>query len=80
MSGSVVIAGVAEVINAFGSAPGADFSSGFILGVLYIVAGFVAFSNPFLTAVWLTLILGAALVASGILRIYLGFNMHHESP
>jgi len=24
--------------------------------------------------------LGAALVASGILRIYLGFNMQHESP
>jgi uncharacterized membrane protein HdeD (DUF308 family) len=76
----MVIAGVAEVINAFSSAPGADFSSGFILGALYIVAGFVAFSNPFLTAVWLTLFLGAALVASGILRIYLGFNMQHESP
>lgn len=48
--------------------------------MLYIVAGFVAFSNPFLTAVWLTLFWGAALVASVILRIYLGFNMQHELP
>ena len=28
-----------------------------------------------LTAVWLTLFLGAALVASGIMRIFLAFNM-----
>ncbi len=33
-----------------------------------------------LTAVWLTLFLGAALVASGILRIFLAFNMQHGSP
>ena len=51
-----------------------------ILGILYIVAGFVAFENPLLTAVWLTLFLGAALVASGILRIFLAFNMQHGSP
>jgi len=30
--------------------------------------------------VWLTLFLGAALVASGIVRIFLGFNMQHGSP
>ena len=51
-----------------------------LLGVLYIIAGFVAFDNPLLTAVWLTLILGAALVASGIMRVFLGFNMKDGSP
>jgi len=76
----MVIAGVAEVINAFSSAPGADFSSG----------SFSAYStsspasSPSQIRSWprcgLTLFLGAALVASGILRIYLGFNMQHESP
>ena len=45
-----------------------------------MIAGFVAFDNPLLTAVWLTLILGAALVASGIMRIFLAFNMQHGSP
>jgi uncharacterized membrane protein HdeD (DUF308 family) len=47
--------------------------------ILYIIAGFVA-SNPLLTAASLTLILGAALCASGIVRIFLGFNMQHGSP
>ena len=50
------------------------------LGILYIIAGFVAFENPLLTAAWLTLILGAALCASGVVRIFLGFNMQHGSP
>jgi uncharacterized membrane protein HdeD (DUF308 family) len=50
------------------------------LGILYIIAGFVAFENPLLTAAWLTLILGAALCASGIVRIFLSFNMQHGSP
>jgi uncharacterized membrane protein HdeD (DUF308 family) len=76
----MIIAGVAEVINAFQVKTWGRFFFWLILGALYIFAGFVAFDNPFLTAVWLTLFLGAALVASGILRIFLGFNMKAGSP
>ena len=61
----MIIAGVAEVINAFQVKTWGRFIFWLMLGVLYIVAGFVAFDNPLLTAVWLTLFLGAALVASG---------------
>ncbi len=76
----MMIAGVAEVINAFQIKTWGRFFFWLILGILYIVAGFVAWDNPLLTAVWLTLFLGAALVASGIMRIFLGFNMQHGSP
>ena len=76
----MLIAGVAEVVNAFQVKSWGRFFFWLILGILYIVAGFVAFENPLLTAVWLTLFLGAALVASGILRIFLAFNMQHGSP
>ena len=76
----MLIAGVFEVINAFQIKTWARFLFWLALGVLYIIAGFVAFDNPLLTAVWLTLILGAALVASGIMRIFLAFNMQHGSP
>ena len=76
----MMIAGVAEVINAFQIKTWGRFFFWLILGILYIVAGFVAWDNPLLTAVWLTLFLGAALVASGIVRIFLGFNMQHGSP
>jgi uncharacterized membrane protein HdeD (DUF308 family) len=74
------IAGVFEVINAFQVKTWGRFIVWLLLGVLYIVAGFVAWDNPFLTAIWLTLILGAALVASGVVRIFLAFNMKHGSP
>jgi uncharacterized membrane protein HdeD (DUF308 family) len=76
----MIIAGVAEVINAFQVKTWGKFILWLLLGALYIVAGFVAFENPLLTAVWLTLFLGAALVASGIVRIYLAFNMKAGSP
>jgi uncharacterized membrane protein HdeD (DUF308 family) len=51
-----------------------------LLGLLYVVAGFVTFQNPLLAAVLLTLILGASLVASGIMRIILAFSMKRETP
>ena len=76
----MIIAGVFEVIHAFQIRTWGRFILWLLLGVLYIVAGFVAFENPLLTAVWLTLILGAALVASGLMRIYLAFNMKAGSP
>jgi uncharacterized membrane protein HdeD (DUF308 family) len=74
----MIIAGVAEVINAFQLKSWGKFLLWVLLGVLYIVAGFVAFENPLLTAALLTLILGAALVASGIMRIILAFSMIRE--
>jgi uncharacterized membrane protein HdeD (DUF308 family) len=76
----MLIAGVAEVIHAFQIKSWGRFFFWLVLGVLYIIAGFVAFENPLLTAVWLTLILGAALVASGLVRVFLGFNMRPGSP
>ena len=76
----MIVAGVAEVISAFQVKSWGKFALWMALGVLYIIAGFVAWDNPLLTAVWLTLFLGAALVASGLVRIYLGFSMKHGSP
>lgn len=76
----MLLAGVFEVIHSFQIKTWGRFLFWLALGVLYIIAGFVAFDNPLLTAVWLTLILGAALVASGILRIFLAFSMKHGSP
>ena len=52
------IAGVVEVISAFQVKSWGRFIFWLLLGVLYIVAGFFAFDNPLLTAVWLTLFLG----------------------
>jgi uncharacterized membrane protein HdeD (DUF308 family) len=76
----MIVAGVAEVINAFQVKGWGKFLFWLLLGVLYIVAGFVTFENPLLAAALLTLMLGAALVASGIMRIILAFGMKQEMP
>jgi uncharacterized membrane protein HdeD (DUF308 family) len=76
----MIVAGIAEIINAFQLKGWGKFLIWALLGVLYIVAGFVTFENPLLAAALLTLILGAALVASGLVRIFLAFSMKRESP
>lgn len=76
----MVIAGVAEVFSALQIKSWGKFLLWALLGVLYIVAGFVTFQNPLFAAALLTLILGASLVASGIMRIILGFSMKRETP
>jgi uncharacterized membrane protein HdeD (DUF308 family) len=76
----MIVAGVAEVISAFQIKSWGKFLLWALLGVLYIIAGVVTFANPLLAAVLLTLILGATLVASGIMRIILAFGMKREAP
>jgi len=76
----MVIAGVAEVINAFQIKTWGKFFLWLLLGALYILAGFCAFENPLLAAALLTLLLGVALVVSGIMRIILAFNMKEGTP
>ena len=76
----MVIAGVAEIINAFQVKTWGRFFLWVILGLLYVFAGLVAFANPLLTAVFLTLFLGAALVVSGIVRVILAFSVKEGTP
>jgi uncharacterized membrane protein HdeD (DUF308 family) len=76
----MLIAGVAEVINAFQIKTWGKFLLWLLLGALYIVAGFVTFENPLLAAAVLTLLLGFTLIASGIMRIVLGFSMMEGTP
>jgi uncharacterized membrane protein HdeD (DUF308 family) len=76
----MVIAGVAEVINAFQIKTWGKFLLWLALGALYIVGGFATFGNPLLAATLLTLLLGAAVVASGIMRIVLPFSMKQGMP
>jgi len=76
----MLIAGVAEVVNAFQIKTWGKFLLWLLLGALYIFAGFVTFENPLLAAAVLTLLLGFSLLASGIMRIVLAFSMKDEMP
>lgn len=71
----MVVSGIAEVINALQVKSWGKFVLWLLLGVLYVIAGILVFENPLLTAKFLTLLLGAALIVSGITKIVLAFNM-----
>ena len=77
---AMIVAGVAEVFNAFQIKSWGKCLLWALLGAFYIVAGFMTFENPLFAAVLLTLALGASLVASGIMRIMLAFSMKRETP
>ena len=76
----MLISGIAEVINAFQIKSWGKFLLWLLLGVLYIVAGFITFENPLLAAAVLTLFLGFVLIASGVMRIVLAFSMQAGMP
>jgi uncharacterized membrane protein HdeD (DUF308 family) len=76
----MLIAGVAEVFNAFQVKTWGKFLLWLLLGALYIFAGFVTFENPLLAAAVLTLLLGFSLLVSGVMRIVLAFSMKDEMP
>jgi uncharacterized membrane protein HdeD (DUF308 family) len=71
----MLVAGIAEVINAFQFKSWGKFLLWLLLGALYILAGLVTFENPLLAAAILTFVLGIALVVSGVMRIILAFGM-----
>ncbi|WGD49768.1 HdeD family acid-resistance protein [Bradyrhizobium sp. CB1650] len=76
----MIVAGVTEVIGAFQMKSWGKFLIWALLGVLYVIAGFLTFENPLFAAVLLTLFLGASLIASGAVRLFLAFSMKRESP
>jgi uncharacterized membrane protein HdeD (DUF308 family) len=76
----MVVAGIAEVFNAFQIRTWGKFALWLLLGALYIFAGITTFQNPLLAAVLLTFLLGLALVASGAMRLILAFGMKESTP
>jgi len=76
----MLLAAVAEIVLAFRAKTWSKFFLWAILGVLYGVAGVFALVNPLLAATALTLLLGAALIATGVMRIYLALQMKEGTP
>ena len=71
----MIMAGVAEIIAAFSVKAWGKAIFWGLLGALYVAAGIIAFENPLLAAAVLTLFLGIALMAGGIVRMFLAWHM-----
>lgn len=74
----MLFAGVVEIIHAFGVKTWGRFFYWLLSGLLYAIAGFFAFYNPLLASAVLTFLLAVALVASGILRLWVGYQQRAE--
>jgi uncharacterized membrane protein HdeD (DUF308 family) len=72
----MIIAGGSEIVVGLGSKTWGRAFLWMIAGLFYIVAGAFALAQPGHAAVILTLMLGIALVATGITRIYIGSHLH----
>lgn len=70
----VVVAGVSQLIQAWRIKSWPGFILWSLAGLLYAVAGIIAITNPIAGAAALTLLLGATLIATGALRLWLWFN------
>jgi uncharacterized membrane protein HdeD (DUF308 family) len=74
----MLVAGIIEIMHAFGVKTWGRFFYWLLSGLLYAVAGFFAFDNPLLASAVLTFLLAVALVASGALRAWVGYSHRPE--
>ncbi len=71
----MIVAGGAEVVMGFSAHNWGRSFLWIIAGLAYIVVGALALAQPIVAAVFFTLALGAALLATGIVRIYLAAHL-----
>jgi uncharacterized membrane protein HdeD (DUF308 family) len=75
-----LIAGAAEIGIGMHSRSWGQFFLWVIGGLLYLAAGVLCIVNPLLASVVLTLMLGAGLIAAGVVRIYLATRLPAGDP
>lgn len=75
-----LIAGAAEIGIGAHSQAWSRFFLWVIGGVLYLFIGLVCIFDSGFASVILTLVLGASLIAAGVVRLYLAFQLPAEQP
>jgi uncharacterized membrane protein HdeD (DUF308 family) len=75
----MIIAGGAEIATGFSSKTWGQFFLFIIAGLLYVVGGAFALAQPLLAAAVFTLLLGTSLIVTGLVRIYFGTRLEHDS-
>lgn len=74
-----IIAGAFEIVHAFWTKGWGGFVWQVLLGILYIAFGIVLVSQPVVSALILTYVLGLVLAVSGFVRILLGISHWREA-
>lgn len=75
----MIVGGAVYLAHAFQVKAWKDTIYWVLSALLYIAAGVLAFVNPILTSAVLTLFMAAALLVSGLFRVWVAFDSRHES-
>lgn len=75
----MIFGGIAQIVQAFSVRGWGYFFLWLLAGILYLLAGFVCFSDPFAATIILTFVLAFFLILAGAIRIIIGFNARHVS-
>ncbi|MBX8783600.1 HdeD family acid-resistance protein [Ochrobactrum sp. GRS2] len=71
---TILIAGIVEIIHAFSVQTWKSFFFWMISGALYAAAGVLTFLNPLLASSIFTIFIAAALLGSGVFRMWVAFQ------
>jgi uncharacterized membrane protein HdeD (DUF308 family) len=71
----MLVGGILQIAHAFQAKGWSDALYWGLSGLLYTVAGLLAFWNPALTAVLFTFFMAVALIVAGAFRVWVGFRM-----
>jgi uncharacterized membrane protein HdeD (DUF308 family) len=74
----MILAGGAEIASGLSAKTWGRFVFWIAAGLTYIVAASFALAQPLMAAAFFTLLLGAAMIATGVVRIFLG--AHLDAP
>ena len=75
-----LVAGAAEIAIGMQAQGWSRFFLWVVGGVLYLLIGILCILNPLLASAFLTLMLGAGLIAAAVVRIYLAFQLPAAAP
>jgi uncharacterized membrane protein HdeD (DUF308 family) len=73
----LVVAGAFQVVHAFMDREWGGFALHLLVGALYVIGGFLLMDDPLPGAVVVTILVAAALIVGGILRIVIGVRHRH---
>jgi uncharacterized membrane protein HdeD (DUF308 family) len=74
----MLFGGGIEIVSAFMSGCWRAFFTHLLVGILYVIIGFLMVENPLLASAALTLMIGAAFLVGGVFRIVLALTQNFQ--
>jgi uncharacterized membrane protein HdeD (DUF308 family) len=74
-----IIAGIAQLVDAFHYKGWKSILWHVIIAVVYVIAGIVLIAMPVRSAFWLTLFIAISLIVAGVFRAAMAFQMRRET-